>query len=185
MEICDNGANTTQGQSPHHSLHRPQLNNKRGTVQPLALFLIAPLHDKLTENALASEGTREHILWEGDRVVGDPHKNHSDRSDAAASAFTVVCVFSATNSARGSVSRRRTRGDRPPLRVSHARRTPLGGSHCYNCGVMRRERRKLRDQREDGFSQRKERVSRIKDFDSALHLNRERGASLFENKVGA
>ena len=74
VEICDNGANTTRGQSPNHSLHHSQQNNKRGTVQPFALFLITPHYDTLTESNPLKQWSEEPLLVKCDRIVGAPPK---------------------------------------------------------------------------------------------------------------
>ena len=66
-------------------------------MQPLALFLIAPRYDKLTENTLASVGTQGASLCEGYRIVGAPHKSTATGETETARVFVVDCVFSATN----------------------------------------------------------------------------------------
>ena len=56
------------------TLHHTQQNNKRGTVQPLALFLITPHYDTLTESNPLKQWNEEPLLVKCARIVGAPPK---------------------------------------------------------------------------------------------------------------
>lgn len=134
------------------TLHHTQQNNKRGTVQPLALFLITPLHDKLTENTLPSGDPTVPLLGGGLPHCGSPRqKAQHPKGRSLVGCLGVVCCVLCHQPHRGS-------GEAARGRAAAQGRAPQGfslmwGLPCYDCGVTRREQRKHRDQREDGFSQ--------------------------------
>lgn len=70
--------------------------------------------------------------------------------------FVAVLSASPDTAGRGSAKLCFAQGDAPALRSEKGRSILF--RFCYDCAVSRRERRKQRDQREDAFSERTQRV---------------------------